>query len=93
MIYIRVGWKHQHPDEPVLLYSELDEQRWEVRKVEVFRGTRCGYASRDEAFGGTLLGLCPIPELNAIGADPQFEPAEITQDEFEKVWAQRHDRT
>ncbi len=32
MTYLRVGWKHQHPDEPVILYSELDAERWEVRK-------------------------------------------------------------
>jgi len=35
----------------------------------------------------------PHPRANDIASDPQDEPAEITQDEFEKVWAQRHDRT
>jgi hypothetical protein len=38
---VRVGWKHQHPDDPVILYSELDGNRFEVRKVEVFRNGRC----------------------------------------------------
>jgi hypothetical protein len=37
MHYIKVFWKHQHRDEPVELYSELDDGRWEVRKVEVSR--------------------------------------------------------
>ncbi len=35
MTYIRVTWSHTRDDEPVLLLSELDAERWEVRKVEV----------------------------------------------------------
>jgi hypothetical protein len=45
MTYIKVGWKHGHHDYPVILYSELDARRFEVRKVEVFRNGRCGWAS------------------------------------------------
>ena len=89
MKYVRVGWRHQHPDEPVILYSELDDNRIEVRKVEVFRDGRCGYASAERASGGTKLGIVAVPELSEIAADPQFEPVEITRDEFEAVWARR----
>lgn len=92
MKYVRVGWKHQHPDEPVILYSELDAARWEVRKVEVFRNGRCGYASAGGSSGGSKLGKEPIPELSEIARDPQFEPVEITQAEFEDVWARREAR-
>ena len=35
MTYIRVEWKYSFANEPVWLYSELDDLRWEVRKVEV----------------------------------------------------------
>jgi hypothetical protein len=35
--YIRVACRHDHRDEPVLIYCELDEARWETRKIEVFR--------------------------------------------------------
>jgi uncharacterized protein DUF6881 len=59
MRYLRVGWKHQHADEPTILYSELDEDRWEVRKVEVFRNGRRGYASADGSSSGTKLGEVP----------------------------------
>jgi hypothetical protein len=91
MKYLRVGWKHQHLDEPVILYSELDDNRFEVRKVEVFRNGRCGYASAEGASGGTKLGLLAMPELSEIAKDPQFEPIEITQEEFETVWARREE--
>jgi hypothetical protein len=89
MKYIRVAWKHQHPDEPVILYSELDANRFEVRKVEVFRNGRCGYASTEASSGGTKLGILAMPVLSEIAKDAQFEPVEITQDEFESVWARR----
>jgi len=42
MTYLKVKWIHSHPDAPVLLYSELDRERWEVRKVEVFRDGSLG---------------------------------------------------
>jgi hypothetical protein len=51
--YIRVRWLHDAPDEPVDLWSELDCQRFETRKVEIFRDGRLGYASATEAAGGT----------------------------------------
>jgi hypothetical protein len=33
MSYLKVKWNRSFPDEPMLLYSELDRERWEVRKV------------------------------------------------------------
>lgn len=87
MKYILVKWKHLFRDEPELLYSELDEQRWEQRKVEVFPDGHMDYAEEKKSSGSTRLGLTPIPELWEIAADEQFEPTEITKDDFEKVWA------
>lgn len=89
MTYLRVGWKHQDPDDPVILYSELDADRGEVRKVEVFRNGRCGYASAEGSSDRTELGKVPVPELSEIAKDPHFEPVEISREEFEAVWARR----
>lgn len=89
MTYIKVEWIHSHADEPTLLYSELDQGRWEKRKVEVFADGRCGYASSTESAGSTRLGEEPIPQLAEISSDPQFKPVEITKQEFEEVWAKR----
>jgi len=89
MNYIKVEWMHSCPDDPVLLYSELDADRLEKRKVEVFRGGRCGYASAAESSGSTRLGEEPIPSLAEIASDPQFKPVEITKQEFEDAWNHR----
>lgn len=89
MAYIKVKWLHSHADEPILLYSELDEGRWEKRKVEVFADGHCGYAGPTESAGSTRLGEEPIPLLQVISSDPQFKPVEITKQEFDEVWAKR----
>jgi hypothetical protein len=89
MKYIRVKWSHSFPDEPIWLYSELDEDRWEVRTVEVYGDGHQGYASEAESYGSTGLSEEPIPPLAEIAANPVFEPAEITKEQFEQVWAKR----
>jgi hypothetical protein len=86
-IYIRVQREHDSRTDPVCLYSELDADRWETRKVEAFRDGSYGYASKKEARGPTRLGVEPIPSLGEIARDDQFKPAEITRDEFDEIWA------
>lgn len=89
MSYIKVGWKHRHVDEPVILYSELDEKRFEVRKVEVLRDGRFWWASAQTTSGGARLGTEAVPELSEIARDPEFDPVAITREEFETIWARR----
>ena len=89
MKHYRVGWKHQHPDEPVLLYHEVDERGWETRKIEVWRSGKKGFASAAGEHGDTRLGVEPFPSLTEIARDPQFDPAEISQEEFEHAWNAR----
>jgi hypothetical protein len=94
MQYIRVAWKHTSPDDPILLYSELDDARWEVRKVEVFRSGKLGHACAESSSASTGLGSVPVLPLREIALDREFEPVEITQQEFEDIWqiALRPDR-
>lgn len=86
MRYVRIRWHHSHADEPVELYSELDGDSWERRKVEIFADGRMGYADADESCSGTILGLEPVPPLLEIANDPQFEPEEIDREHFEAIW-------
>ncbi len=89
MRYLKVEWLHSHADEPVTLYSEVDDNGCEVRKLEIFRGGQVGFASGIENFGGTELGEKPIPSLEEIAADPQFRSCSITREEFERAWSRR----
>ena len=86
MKYIRVEWKHLDPDDPITIYSELDEQQWELRKVELFRDGHKGFADESREVAGTGLGLEPWPDLLKLGAEPEFDIKHITKNEFERVW-------
>jgi hypothetical protein len=91
MTYMKVRWIHSFSDQPVLLYSELDAQRGEARKVEIFPDGGMGCADRERETKGTSLSTQSLPSLAEIAADPQFEPVEITKAEFEAVWAKATD--
>lgn len=92
MRYIQVKWKHNDSNDPVLIFSELDDKQWEHRKVEVFQDGRQGFADNGEHSGDSKLGLEPWPDLAQLGAEPEFEIKNISAEEFEEVWAKRRDR-
>lgn len=83
--YVKVEWHHQHPDEPVWLYSEVVNSR-EVRKVEIYRDGRMDHADEGHAKGSTILSESLMPDIDEIAADPQFSPQTITLEEFEWAW-------
>jgi hypothetical protein len=87
--YIVVEWVHDYGDEyPIKMYSELNSERYETRKIEFFSNGKVGYAYDDIEKGGTGLGLMPVPELEEIKNDSyeKFIPKEITKKEFEEIW-------
>ena len=86
MRYLRVAWDHDEPDDPIALFSELDDDSREVRKVEVFRDGRMGFADARESSEATRLGLAPVPDLAEIALSSEFRPAEITREEFDRAW-------
>ena len=90
MKYIQLRWRHANPDEPVWIFSEIEEDGREVRKLECFKNGFCDFASREEATGTTKLRTQQLPEMRELGRDREFEPREITKEEFEEVWRTRH---
>lgn len=86
MEYLKVYWIHNFDDEPILFYSEIDDDRNETRKVEIYRDKSFGLASIDIEFGGTALGEIPVPNIEEIREDAEFDPYYITQEEFDSVW-------
>lgn len=84
MVYVEGIWHHEHSDEPVLSFAELDGERYETRKVEVFRDGRVLIAG--ETHRADHLAEVPYPGLDEINADPQFELREVSAVVFETVW-------
>jgi hypothetical protein len=90
MQYFKVNWCHNAPDDPHLIYTEIDDAQWELRKIEVFRNGRKGFADSQEEVGGSMLGMEPWPDLELISSDPEFRIEEITREFFEEEWVNRH---
>jgi hypothetical protein len=83
--YQKVLWHHDHLDEPVVLYSEIDAG-FEVRKVEIYRDGRHDYADLSRSTGTTALGRMLMPSADEINEDPEFSATAITAEEFERTW-------
>ncbi len=89
MRYLYVKWVHKNHEDPVHLYSEIGDDGYETRKVEVWADGRKGFADAHEEKGGTDLGTMQVPSLKEIAAQPEFQPKEITAEEFQKIWLKR----
>ena len=87
MLYLDVIWKHDDEDEPIRIFSEIDENGYEHRKVEVYRDGKIGYAFAEVEHQGTRLSPEAIPPLEEINRDSQFEAVVIEKADFEKHWA------
>lgn len=86
MEYIDVLWKHTHEDEPVRLVSELDEGRFELRRLEFFMDGTVRAVAGDEIFE-TVIEVTPVPPLKEINQDAQFEGRTLTASEFDALWS------
>jgi hypothetical protein len=79
--YFTVRWHHDSPDESVLLFEELNEQRLETRKVEEFADGRRIWSDRIAPVLGTSLSWKPIPseaEIDGQGSLPSSNSPQTT---------------
>jgi hypothetical protein len=89
MRYLYIKWTHKDRASPVDIYCEIGDDSYEIRKVEVFKDGRKGYADSSGEYGGTTLGSMPVPSLKEIAAQPEFEPKEIPAEQFHDIWMKR----
>ncbi|MEU1883169.1 hypothetical protein ABZ470_38190 [Streptosporangium sp. NPDC020072] len=86
--YLRVHWHHDFPEEPVELYSEVGDEGYETRKVQMFRDGRLERADMETETTMTGLSEVPIESLEEIASEEEFSPSVIGREEFERVWSQ-----
>jgi hypothetical protein len=92
MEYIKCLWLHSFNDEPILLISEIDDERFEKRKIEIFHNGFVGFADETQHSDGTDLGKTSIPLVEEINQDKQFDASLINKKEFEDFWEKRGTR-
>jgi hypothetical protein len=84
--YIHSLWRAAPPDSPVEFWSELDPQRYETRKIEIFADGRVGYASNRGTTQDTRLSIEPLPTIAEIRAEGEFQINEIAKADFDAKW-------
>ena len=82
--YLATEWIHEFEDQPRFMYFELDEERYDVRRVEVFRDGRV------VRIGDEIeLADQPVPSMEEINATPggEFRAWDNVRAEFEELWS------
>lgn len=93
--FFKTEWHHDPPytwgnEFPVFIYTEMDEDRWEKRCVEIFPDGTLGWADAEHPEGRTTLGYLQNPTLDEIGAQNEFTVELISQTQFEEIWHRAH---
>lgn len=95
MQYLLIEWDHDLDDEPYLVYSELDDGRREIRRVEFYRnGISFSYGG--ERGGEGALAPDPLPEdlrtLRPENEEGAFHVQSIPPSLFHEIWNQAQER-
>ena len=92
MTYVWITYHHNEEDEPSEVYSELDENRLEVRKVEFFRNV-LSFSYGEERGNFDALSKEPFPEdLRALNVSGEQEARAISRSFFQEIWNQAQER-
>jgi hypothetical protein len=86
MHYLLVKITGEADDMPSEIYHELDENRFERRKVEIFEDGSVSWAYQDVEEGSTQLASEAVPSFEEINSNNKFSPEEISLDQFEQIW-------
>lgn len=86
MTYLKVLWKKKNINYPIVIFSELLEDRYEARKIEKYNDGTYGYAFNNHEINDSILAECATPSIRKIAEDLEFKPIEITKEEFEEIW-------
>ncbi|MDH0344191.1 MULTISPECIES: DUF6881 domain-containing protein [Chromobacterium] len=87
MKHLKTRWNHCHKEEPSIIYQEIDDSSYEIRKIEIMKdGQVIGYASEAGEFGESILADQQIPTIAEINQEDEFIAEEITRIEFENAW-------
>ncbi|GAB4019863.1 DUF6881 domain-containing protein [Spirosoma koreense] len=90
MRYIQVDWIHNYPDDPTQLYSEVGEDGYEIRRIDIYRDGRIERVSEDTQDEYNFLNPQVYPSLEELNSKDEWDEVkaqEIIKDDFETIWA------
>jgi len=73
-----------------MLFEEVDEQRYETRKVHLYADGRMVRTDRVSDLS-TSLAWVPVPSEDEIASQREFEVLTMSAEEFEEIWRKATD--
>lgn len=88
MEYVKLFWKHDYPDDPVVIIYEvdLDDERYAVRLIDIYAD---GHTSNQEDKAWGYVTEAPVPTVeifNTTDYGEEFYACLISKEEFEEIW-------
>ena len=89
MMYVRIDWTHDYDSEPIAIYSEINHEGYEVRKIELYRDGQVGFAQGEIEYNGAGLSEKTFPPLDELNSQDEWDETRaelIHKEDFERVW-------
>jgi hypothetical protein len=86
--YVKVSWKHDFADDPVLYLSELGDDGYETRKVQFYRDGSSEWADENRETVNAGLSEIPFTSLEEISSQEEFSAELVDAEEFERAWTE-----
>jgi hypothetical protein len=83
MEYVKYYWKCIDDETPILIFAELDDERYSTRQVSVFLDRHIEIMGDKEEY----VSEEPYPSNEEINNMGEFRIFNISKSEFEKIWA------
>lgn len=86
MEYVKYYWKYTNEQTPVLIFAELDKERYSMREVDVYSDRHMERLGENEEY----VSEEPYPSNKEIDEMGEFKIFSISKEEFEEVWRQSY---
>lgn len=86
MKYMRTELRETEKGLPRLIFSEIEDNGIELRKIEIYDDGMIGYAFDKIEVGKTALADQIIPTVEEINKDDDIIASYLEREEFEKIW-------
>jgi hypothetical protein len=88
--YIHVIWKAPAAGQPVGYYDEICASQWSLRCMREFSDGTIHAFHKNSYNWRDVMPEAPIPTVDEINADPQFQARYITKKKFDALWVQHY---
>lgn len=83
MEYVKVFWQYIDNDTPVLMFVELNNERYSIREIDIFQDRHTETISEK---GFETISKEPYPSNDEINNMDEFRIYNISKQEFEEVY-------